>query len=283
MEAVDLPKLFRARKLFGWPVKTLDALAALRDRANAREISVDEWRRGAAGLRREAPAAPGDHEVAVVRAAAREAWWAEFERDDIDGPGSRLLQRLGELEGPPSDDDLWRDLADYRARSRTATQDHRQALGERAEAVAMMVTRDGATHDLVSGLPWKLLGRYRWVDFQRVGLVPAPLGLARERAERDVDAGTAGDDVVRERRRLLTGRGERERHSLAAMNAEMQLRFLTGLASSLVEEAGSRSKARRQLVEQFEVVWSSEAMTALLLEQTAAGWPSRFARSRRPA
>lgn len=282
VDAVDLARLFRARRLFGWPVKTLDALAALRDRATDRKITVDEWRQEAADLRREAPAPPDGHEVAAAQAASREAWWAEFERDELDGPGSRLLKRLGELEGPPSDDDLWRDLADYRARSRTAPQDHRQTWAARADSAAMMVTRDGATHDLTSGLPWTLLGRYRWVDFQRAGLVPAPLGLARERAEQDVDAGAAGDDVVRERRRLLTGRSERERHSMAAASAEMQLHFLTGLASALVEEAGSQSKARRQLAKEFDAVWSSEAMTRFLLEQTASGWPSRFARSRRP-
>ena len=281
VDAVDLPKLFRARKLFGWPVGTLDALHELRSRAHDFEITVDQWREEAAVLREQMPEPPDARALAATRKAAREAWFDEFDARTFGGPADRLMGRLHEFDAPPQDEDLWADLVEARSKARAGMREHRSDWADRCEHLARLLTRDGATHDLVSGLPWTVLGRYRWVEFERRGLVPAPLDLARERAEAAAQAGEFGD-VVLERHRLLTGRAGAERGSFAALNASMLLHSLTGLGAELHHAAGVRRKGRRELVEAFDQLWQSPAMEAFLLERTQAGWPSRYARARRP-
>ncbi|MCU1687446.1 MAG: hypothetical protein JWQ81_8185 [Amycolatopsis sp.] len=105
--------------------------------------------------------------------------------EDVRG---RLLRRLAALNSAPTDEDLWRELAEV-LKSLDDPEFTRGSLRDklraRRERIALWLTRSGSGVDAVSGLPWSEIARYRVVEDPDFGPVPQYVGSARQLAIRD--------------------------------------------------------------------------------------------------
>ncbi|MGW4521131.1 hypothetical protein [Amycolatopsis sp. NPDC004378] len=263
---MDVDEVLTAQELWGWPVDVLDELWILRDRAWDGEITLEQWRERDAAIRAGRPPADRD-EVRELRIA-----WIENPPDEVpDDVQSRVLHRLMALSQPaPSDDELWQELE----RVVTALGDpklrHARLLDKlRAgrDRVESWLIRDGGGIDMMSGLPWSQIARYRVVDEPGLGPVPQHVDAARKLAMRDASEA--------DRKRAVLLAGDRDR-TMAGAVAEMSQHVLTGLVALLRDAADEDEELVPVLADQLNI-WTDPRLQRLLLRETAQGWPASLA------
>lgn len=97
-------------ELFGWPVRLLDEIRELHDRAYSEGIGIEEWRQRDASLRADGPKCTRPREEMKGAQDAAPDAWVSAPADEKETTGQRMLrlaERLGAaLEGAPDDEGL---------------------------------------------------------------------------------------------------------------------------------------------------------------------------------
>lgn len=256
---MDFAQALAADELWGWPVEVLDRLFALRSQAGAGSLSIEQWREQDEALR------VGMPDVDVDEVAEFQTDWLVNGRD-LDAP---LTGRLTALSSPPpTDEQLWTELATIAAAlaDRRTSQNMRDAYRKRRSRAAGWLTRPGGGVDLVTGLPWSVIARYRVVDDPDFGRVPQVVDSARRLALRHASAAEIKRAalVAEDRSKADTG--------LADAKADMQQHRLTWFLNVLRNGAVANEQMR-PLLDEVTGVWSDPRVQRLLLQETSAGWP----------
>lgn len=270
----DIRELLKAPPayLFGWPIPLIDELGLLSRAAYDGRIGLDEWRRRDQELRASMPPLASPGMVTAMHRRVTEAW-REARRGSSDTAAAEtLLTMMGRLryltELAPTDAELFHELGGLTRQLRgLSPQDNlSRSLGRRAELIRNWLATSGE-FDLVSGLEWAVVGRYRWVSTP-LGAVPTYVDEARRLALTDpanaaksaASAGIRGHEGVPPQ--------------IAA--AETRQAMLYSSFAVLLEETAARD-GFEELGDALAAVWNRPATRRLLMTATAGGWPWIFA------
>jgi hypothetical protein len=272
----DIRELIKAplAYLFGWPVPLLDEIGTLQRTAYDGRLDLEGWRRRDRELRDSMPPVSEVDAVAVMALHRRvtEAWREARRGGGDSADAEALLTLMGRLryitEPTPTDAALFHELAGLTRQLREySTHDNlNRSLGRRADLIRTWLA-DSPEFDLVSGLEWSLVGRYRWVSTS-LGAVPAYVDEARRLALLDpanadkarASAGIRGHDGV----------------PPAITAAETRQAMLYSSFGLLLDETWHR-ESFEDLGDALANLWNRPATRRLLMEMTAEGWPRVFA------
>ncbi|MGW4521134.1 hypothetical protein [Amycolatopsis sp. NPDC004378] len=258
---MDFEQALTADELWGWPVEVLDQLWQLRSRAQHGELSLEQWREQDAALRPGHPRVDVE-EVSEFRLSCLMDLPADVPRDARD----RLLHRMMVLTVPaPTDEDLWQELAEIV--ESMSDPDFRRAdlqrkLGARRDTVRSWLARPGSGVDMLSGLPWATIARYRVVEDPVLGPVPQYVDSARKMALSE-----ASED---ERRRAALFVDDRDRRMDEAM-ADFNRAGLLGLVDLLKDAAVGDDELKPAFAKQVDI-WRDPLVQGLLMRETSHGW-----------
>lgn len=255
-------------ELFGWPVKLLDELGELRALARRGEIDIEEWRRRDRELRNAGPGQyPRDQIMTAFDAACDRSLAARRERAGDHDQIDRLVTRLkAALDGAPDDDQLCRELEQLDVMLDQRLGHEVRAVLEKDRELVVWWLTSGTAFDRVTGLPWDYLGRYRWLTDAVLGLVPAPVDVARGKALAE-----APEEISQLARRLCPD----ARPDPLAMGA-LEQHALTWFPHCVVEAAGRGDQDADAVADQVLQLWQAPETQRFLLRQTARGWPENL-------
>jgi len=267
-ELVKAPPAF----LFGWPVPLLDEIGELQRAAYDGRIDLETWRRRDGELRAHMPPLASVGLVQAMHRRVTEAW-REARRGSADSSDAEtLLTLMGRLRyltaTAPTDSELFHELASVTLQLREYSEHDNlnRSFSRRADLIRGWLATS-PEYDLVSGLEWATIGRYRWVS-TALGAVPAFVDEARRVALLDpanaqaaaASAGIRGHDGVPP--------------EIAAAEARQALLYSS--FAVLLEETWQRD-GFEELGDALAAVWNRASTRRLLLEITTAGWPPVYA------
>jgi hypothetical protein len=253
-------------ELFGWPVRLLDEIRELSERAYSVGIEIEDWRQRDASLRAGGPVHYPREEMQDARDAALDAW-VSTPAGEEDPTGQRMLrlaERLGAaLDGAPDDDGLreqLRRIDDLLTRERhpqmeAGLREHRHLVAEWLAASAQL--------DKQTGLPWDYLARYRWLPDPVLGQVPAYLELARQRALTEAPEETA----------RLARQVRPDAQPDPIVLSELLQHTLTYFPSRIIEAASRGDSDAVAICRQLLNLWQAPETQRFMLRETAQGWP----------
>ncbi|MBX6391586.1 MAG: hypothetical protein IRZ08_21795 [Frankia sp.] len=268
-ELISAPQAY----LFGWPVPLLDEIGNLARAAYEGRIDLATWRRRDQELRGSMPPHLDPDAIVALHRRVTAAWREARRPGSADGAAAEaLLTLMGRLryltEAAPSDADLWSELAGLTRQLREYSQHDNlnRSFARRAELIRGWLA-SSTEFDVVSGLPWDLVGRHRWITTM-LGAVPTYVDEARRRALLD----PANAEQVR------AGASIRGHDGVppAIAAAEVRQHLLYSAFGILLEETWRRD-GYAEIGHDIAALWNKPATRRLLMEITADGWPPQYA------
>lgn len=265
-------------ELFGWPTSLLDELWKLRQAAYTDSLSIHEWRRRDAALRSTVTTVtPADRaQLEALHEKVTQALYGNPRFNTEDHAALSLLQRrlLAARSPAPDDDELREELRTVvrRLRGHQLTPEARALFEQRRQRLRRWLSTS-PDYDVVTGLPWALLGRYRWTVHPALGLVPTYLDEARRLAVDDpanAAAVAAARDLHEDGLRSRLSSGMTRQHSLVE-------------SFVLVADAARESAEFTVVADRLARLWNEQTTLGLLLQITAPGWPGFLAALPPPA
>jgi hypothetical protein len=267
-ELIKAPPAF----LFGWPVPLLDEIGDLQRAAYDGLIDLDTWRRRDSELRAGMPPLASIGLVQAMHRRVTEAW-RQARRGAADSSDAEtLLTLMGRLryltETAPTDAELFHELAGVTRQLREYSQHDNlnRSFSRRADLIRGWLATS-PEYDVVSGLDWATVGRYRWIS-TALGAVPTYVDEARRLA--------LLDPANAERAQASAGIRGHEGVPPAIAAAQTHQAMLYSSFAVLLEETWRRD-GFEDLGDALAAAWNRPATRRLLVEVTAPGWPRVFA------